>query len=111
MARYYCGSRWWEPQTFLDGPSTEARLALGGIYPTYDGFFLYLSDVTAGLGPTKLVSDTVRGPLLPDRTHLMPAATCPAGLSPPGDPYWTPDTLAAIARRYPGFKPADYASP
>jgi hypothetical protein len=21
MARYYCGSRWWEPQTFLDGPS------------------------------------------------------------------------------------------
>jgi len=153
------------------------------------GFFLYLSDVTADLGPTKLVSDTVRGPLLPDRTHLMPAdhpemyaaeeaATGSAGsllayrsttyhrgsgiiaprgvrltlgfaygrpspwtgyqafprlgeepglrkavvaatprqrallgFPPPGDPYWTPDTLAAIARRYPGFNPADYASP
>jgi hypothetical protein len=37
------------------------------------GFFLYLSDVTADLGPTMLVSDQVRGQLLADQTHLMPA--------------------------------------
>jgi hypothetical protein len=37
------------------------------------GFFLYLSDVTADLGPTMLVSDAVRGPLRPDRTHLISA--------------------------------------
>jgi ectoine hydroxylase-related dioxygenase (phytanoyl-CoA dioxygenase family) len=151
------------------------------------GFFLYLSDVTAGLGPTMLVSDTVRGPLRPDRTHLAPAdypemyaaeqaATGSAGsllayrsttyhrgsglsaprgvrltlgfayarpapwtgfqafprlgeepglrkaiaaasprqrallgFPPHGDPYWTPDTLAAVAQRYPDFSPADYA--
>jgi hypothetical protein len=151
------------------------------------GFFLYLSDVTADLGPTMLVSDTLRGPLLPGRTHLMPAADYPdmyaaeqaatgsagsllayrsttyhrgsaitaprgvrltlgfaygrpvpwtgyqsfprlgeepglrkaiaaatprqralLGFPPPGDPYWTPDTLAAVACRYPGFDPADY---
>jgi hypothetical protein len=151
------------------------------------GFFLYLSDVTADLGPTMLVGDTVRGPLRPDRTHLMPAADYPAmyaaeraatgsagsllayrsttyhrgsaisaprgvrltlgfaygrpspwtgyqafprlgeepglrklvavatprqrsllGFPPPGDPYWTAGTLAAVARRYPGFDPADY---
>jgi hypothetical protein len=152
------------------------------------GFFLYLSDVTADLGPTMLVCDTARGPLRPDRTHLRPAADYPAmyaaeraatgsagsllayrsttyhrgsaisaprgvrltlgfaygrpapwtgyqafprlgeepglrkliavatprqrallGFPPPGDPYWTAGTLAAVARRYPGFDPAGYA--
>ncbi|MGH3302572.1 MAG: hypothetical protein ACRDOK_12980 [Streptosporangiaceae bacterium] len=152
------------------------------------GFFLYLSDVTADLGPTMLVSDTVRGRLRPDRTHLMPAADYPEmyaaeqaatesggsllayrsttyhrgsaitaprgvrltlgfaygrpaswtgyqafprlgeepglrnavaaatprqrallGFPRPGDPYWNQDTLTAVARRYPGFNPADYA--
>jgi ectoine hydroxylase-related dioxygenase (phytanoyl-CoA dioxygenase family) len=38
------------------------------------GFFLYLSDVTDDLGPTALVSDTVRGPITPSRTHLDLAA-------------------------------------
>ena len=151
------------------------------------GFFLYLSDVTAEVGPTMLVSDTVRGPLLADRTHLWStddgpeiyaaeqaaigpagsllayrsttyhrgsAMTAPRGVRltlgfsygrpapwtgfqsfprlgeepgliqavaastprqrallgfpPPGDPYWTPESLAAVARRYPGFNPSDY---
>lgn len=151
------------------------------------GFFLYLSDVPADVGPTMLVSDTVRGPLLADRTHLWSindgpeiyaaeqAATGTAGsllayrsttyhrgsamtaargvrltlgfaygkpapwtgyqsfprlgeeaglinaiaaatprqrsllgFPPPGDPYWTPGSLAGVARRYPGFDPADY---
>jgi ectoine hydroxylase-related dioxygenase (phytanoyl-CoA dioxygenase family) len=151
------------------------------------GFFLYLSDVTADLGPTMVVSDADRGPLLPDRTHLMPAEEYPGiyaceqaavgragsllayrsttyhrgsaitaprgvrltlgfaygrpapwtgfqafprlgeepgltravaaatprqrtllGFPAPGDPYWNQDTLAAVARRYPGFNPAEY---
>lgn len=42
------------------------------------GFFLYLTEVTPDLGPTMLVSDTVRGPLRPDRTHLAPAVDYPA---------------------------------
>ncbi len=33
------------------------------------GFFLYISDVADDLGPTALVSDAVRGPITPGRTH------------------------------------------
>lgn len=36
------------------------------------GVFLFLSDVTEELGPTMLVSDQVRGPLTPERTHPTP---------------------------------------
>jgi hypothetical protein len=36
------------------------------------GFFLYISDVTDELGPTAVLSDTVRGPVTPQRTHLDP---------------------------------------
>jgi len=40
------------------------------------GFFLYLSDVTAELGPTMLVSDQLRGDITPERTHPTPES-CP----------------------------------
>jgi ectoine hydroxylase-related dioxygenase (phytanoyl-CoA dioxygenase family) len=38
------------------------------------GFFLYISDVDDDLGPTALVSDTVRGEVVPSRTHLERSA-------------------------------------
>lgn len=40
---------------------------------------------------------------------LSPRERTLLGFPPPGDPYWTAETIQAVARRYPGFDGAPYS--
>src|SRR5206468_2198021 len=94
------------------------------VYPRDDGRFaqtgtiLYLSDVTAELAPTCVVSKEHT------REPSSPAGQAPAlqrfleratprqrellGFPPPGHPYWNRETLAGVAARYPGMDMTPY---